>query len=318
MAVENDGDAHAPQPGDLMTRHFITAISLWTLVGSASQASAEPSQRIPLWPGKPPGEVKALPPETDLAKPGDKPVGGRSIIRLANVSTPDLAIYRPSKEIDTGAAVIICPGGGHSILAYNHEGTEVAEWLTKQGVTGIVLKYRVPARDKEKRWAAAVQDGQRAVRLVRHHAAKWAVHPQRIGILGFSAGGETAALTTLLHEEPQYAPIDEADRASARPDFAVLIYPAGLVEKDNTRLKSYVRPSKETPPMFLVHAFDDRVDPRNSLLLAAGLKAVGVPCELHLYATGGHGFGIRDTGHPCCTWPARCAQWMAQMGFLRK
>src|SRR5262245_63241524 len=246
--------------------------------------AAEPTV-LDLWPGKPPGETKDLPPEIDTAKETDKPVGDRRIQKITNVSKPTLAVYRPEKGADTGAAVIVCPGGGHRILAYDHEGTEVAEWLAKNGVTGIVLKYRVPARDENKRWQAAVQDAQRAVRVVRDKAGEWGIDPKRIGILGFSAGGETAGLTALLHQQRQYEAVDRADEASARPDFAVLVYPGGMVEKGNARLKEYVKPSKDTPPMFLVHAFDDGVDVRNSLLLATELKAVGVPCELHVYAT---------------------------------
>jgi len=291
-------------------------ISLLSLFIVAGVAAAQP-QVVKLWPGKPPGEVKELPPEVDVNKPTDKPVGGRAIIKLTNVSNPTLAFYRPKTDIDTGAAVIVCPGGGHRILAYDHEGTEVAEFLAKIGVTGIVLKYRVPARDPEKRWLAAVQDAQRAVSVVRGQADKWGIDPKRIGILGFSAGGETAGLTALLTER-QYEPVDDADKVSARPDFAALIYPGGLVEKDNARLRSYVRPTKETPPMFLVHAFNDGVDVRNSLLLAAALTDVAVTCELHVYATGGHGFGIRDTGHPCCAWPQRLAEWMGKMELLKK
>ena len=228
-----------------------------------------------------------------------------------------MAFYRPKADVDTGAAVIVCPGGGHRILAYDHEGTEVAEFLAKIGVTGVVLKYRVPARDPEKRWLAAVQDAQRAVSLVRSQADKRGIDPKRIGILGFSAGGETAGLTAILSQR-QYEPVDDADKVSARLDFAALIYPGGLVEKDNTRLRSYVQPTKATPPMFLVHAFNDGVDVRNSLLLATALKEVGVPCELHVHATGGHGFGIRDTGHPCCAWPQRLHEWMGKMELLKR
>src|SRR5262245_516047 len=150
---------------------------------------------IKIWPGKAPGETKELPPEADTTKPGQGLIAGKPVIRLGNVSTPTLAVYRPTKDKDTGAAVIVCPGGGHTILAYDLEGTEVAEWLNKIGVTAFVLKYRVPARDPSKRWGAAVQDAQRAVSLVRSQAPDFGIKDNRIGILGFSAGGETAALT---------------------------------------------------------------------------------------------------------------------------
>jgi acetyl esterase/lipase len=273
---------------------------------------------VELWTDKPPGETKVLPAEQDIAKPDDKPVGDRRIQKITNVSKPTLAVYRPTKGNDTGAAVIVCPGGGHRILAYDHEGTEVAEWLAKIGVTGIVLKYRVPARDESKRWLAAVQDAQRAVSLVRSRATEWGIDRKRIGILGFSAGGETAGLTAILHADRQYPGLEKVDAVSDRPDFAVLIYPGGFLEKDNAKLRDYVRPTKDTPPMFLAHAFDDPVDVRNSVLLASALKAVGVSTELHVFATGGHGYGIRNTGHPCNSWPQRCQEWMTKQGYLKK
>ena len=287
------------------------------LLAACDAYAAEPTV-LDLWPGKPPGETKELPPETDIAKETDKPVGDRRIQKITNVSKPTLAIYRPEKASDTGAAVIVCPGGGHRILAYDHEGTEVAEWLAKNGVTGIVLKYRVPARDENKRWQAAVQDAQRAIRVVRDKAGEWGIDPKRIGILGFSAGGETAGLAAILHAQSQYEAVDKADKVSARPDFAVLIYPGGLVDRSNTKLREHVKPDKETPPMFLAHAFDDPVDPRNSILLATELKAVGVSCELHVYATGGHGYGMRNTGHPVNAWPQRCLEWMTKQGYAKK
>lgn len=283
----------------------------------ATVHAAEP-QIVNVWPGKPPGETKDLPPEIDINKPEDKPVGDRKIIKLTNVSKPTLAIYRPAKDIDTGAAMIVCPGGGHRILAYDHEGTEAAEWLAKIGVTGIVLKYRVPARDENKRYLAAVQDAQRAISLVRAKASEWSIDPKRIGILGFSAGGEVAALAAIMHGSRQYDAIDKIDEISARPDFAALLYPGGLLEKGNTKLRDYVKPSKDTPAMFLAHAYDDPVDMRNSLLLAGELKVVGVACELHIYATGGHGYGMRTTGHPINTWPERCKDWMTKQGYLKK
>lgn len=292
------------------------ALLVAALLALASAAPAAEPVVIDLWPGKPPGETKDLPPEANIAKADDKPVGDRPIIKLTNVSKPTLSIYRPEKGKDTGAAVVVCPGGGHRILAFDHEGTEVAEWLAKNGVTGVVLKYRVPARDENKRWLAAVQDAQRAVSVVRGKAADWGIDPKRIGILGFSAGGETAGLTAILHEQRQYPAADKLDEVSARPDFAVLVYPGGLLEKGNAKLREYVKPTAATPPMFLAHSFDDPVDVRNSLFLATELKAAGVSCELHVYATGGHGWGMRQTGHPANAWPQRCAEWMAKQGYL--
>jgi acetyl esterase/lipase len=295
------------------------AVATWAAVLSAIAApalAAEPTV-IPLWPGKPPGETKELPPEQDINKPTDKLIGGRKIIKLANVSTPTLSVFRPAKDKDTGAAVIICPGGGHHILAFDHEGTEVAEWLNTLGVTGIVLKYRVPARDKNKKWSAAVADAQRAVSLVRSKAGEWGIDPKRIGILGFSAGGQTAALTTLFLDDRQYPAADEIDKVSSRPDFTVLIYPWDLVEKAEPKLQPHVRVAKECPPMFLVHAFDDGVTVNNSLVLALEARKAGVPCELHVYSTGGHGFGIRPVGGPVAEWPKRCEEWLRKSGYVK-
>lgn len=282
---------------------------------------AEP-QTINVWLGKPPGETKELPPEADQTKPSDRLIAGRRIIKLGNVSTPQLAIYRPAKEKDTGAAVVICPGGGHHILAYDLEGTEVAEWLNEIGVTGIVLKYRVPGRDPEKRWLAAVQDAQRAMSLVRSKAPELGLDPKRIGLLGFSAGGQVAALVSTMQHR-QYEPLDDIDKVSCRPDFAVLVYPGGLDEKSKDekgqpKLREEVSVTKEAPPMFFVHAYDDGVSVFNTLLLATELKKVSVPAEVHIFATGGHGYGLRHVdGQPVTDWTKPCEAWLKTMGAVR-
>jgi acetyl esterase/lipase len=282
----------------------LVSLALLLLAFASSAARAEEPTTLNLWPGKPPGETKELPPEADTTKDSDNLIAGRRLQRIGNVSTPTLAIYRPAPDKDTGASVIICPGGGHHILAYDLEGTEVAEWLNTIGVTGIVLKYRVPARNQDKRWLAAVQDGQRAVSLTRSKAEEWKLDPKRIGILGFSAGGETAGLTAIL-EERQYEAVDDVDQISSRPDFAVLIYAGGFAEKDSPTLKPYVKLTSNTPPMFLVHAIDDPVPVANSLLLTLGLKQANVPAELHVYSTGGHGYGLRKTEQPVTHWADR-------------
>lgn len=298
------------------------SIARWSLLAlaicSSAQAQAADPITVNVWPGKPPGETKELPPEADQTKPSDPLIAGRRIIKLGNVSTPQLAVYRPAKEKDTGAAVVICPGGGHHILAYDLEGTEVADWLNEIGVTGIVLKYRVPFRNPEKRWQAAVQDGQRAMSVMRSRAPEWGLDPQRIGMLGFSAGGQTAALVSLLHGERQYDPIDDIDKVSCRPDFSVLIYPGGLDQPKEARLRDEVKVTKETPPMFFVHAFDDNVTTLNSLLLATELKKAGVSAEVHVYATGGHGYGLRHVdGKPVTDWPRPCADWLKVSGIIK-
>lgn len=288
---------------------------LMTLV-SVSVHADEPSRIINLWPAKPPGETKDFPPEVDTTKPNDKLVAGRRLMRIGNVTTPTIEIFRPDLELDTGAAVVICPGGGHHILAYDLEGTEVAQWLNSIGVTGIVLKYRVPARDPNQRWMAAVRDAQRTVSFVRSKATDWELDRKRIGICGFSAGGETAALTSLFAER-QYESIDEIDETSNRPDFTILVYPGGLIDKATGNLRDYIPVTKEAPPMFFVHAFDDRVSVQNSLKLASALKDVDVSCELHLFNSGGHGYGLRKTEMPVTNWTASCQHWLDQIGVLR-
>ncbi|QDV40788.1 Acetylxylan esterase precursor [Stieleria neptunia] len=269
-----------------------------------------------VWPDKPPGETQTLPEEADQTKPVDRLIAGRRIIKLGNVSTPQIAVYQPPAEHRNGTAVVICPGGGHHILAYDLEGTEVAEWLNTLGVTAVVLKYRVPARDADRRWRAAVQDAQRAMSLVRSHAEAWKIDPDRIGICGFSAGGETAGLTAIFQEDRTYEAVDKIDQVSIRPDFALLIYAAGMVEKGTTQLHDYIKVNQDTPPMFFAHAFDDRVSVHNCLTLAGALKEAGVPAELHVYATGGHGYGLRVTDQPVTRWPEQAASWLKTMKLI--
>ena len=285
----------------------------------ATVAAAEPLT-MNLWPGKPPGDATELPPEVDQTKDSDRPVGGRRIIKLSNVSTPQLAVYRPSKDKQNGAAVVICPGGAYRILAYDLEGTEVAEWLNTLGVTAIVLKYRVPTRaPDDRRWLTAVQDAQRAMSVVRSNAADWGIAPRRIGILGFSAGGEAAALTALFSDR-QYESVDASDAISSRPNFAVLVYSAYLTErgKEDRGLLPHVKVAKDSPPMFLAHAYDDSHSPLNSALLFVELKKAKVPAELHIYSRGGHGYGLRSTDDPVTSWHQRCAEWMRREGFLSR
>jgi acetyl esterase/lipase len=196
----------------------------------------------------------------------------------------------------------------------------VAAWLNSIGVTGIVLKYRVPRRPGtpgDQAPPQAQMDAQRAISLVRSRAKELGIDPKRIGMLGFSAGGHLTAWTATNFDRRSYEPLDEIDKESCRPDFAVLIYPGYLVPKDKSELAPDVRVSKETPPTFFAHAGDDGVSPLNSVVMYHALKKAGVPAELHVYASGGHGFGLRPTGKPCATWPQRCAEWMSAQGFLK-
>jgi acetyl esterase/lipase len=284
----------------------------------SSTALAENPAQINVWPGKAPGETKELPPERDTTTEKSRKVAGRRVIRLGNVSTPTITIYRPEPKKDTGTSVIICPGGGHNILAFDLEGTEVAEWLTTIGVTGIVLKYRVPARERTNRFRAGVQDAQRTVSLVRANAAKWKLDEQKIGICGFSAGGEVAGLTSLWNDKRTYDSIDDIDKTSCRPDFAMLIYPAYMADRKTAKLRDDVVVPKNAPPTFFVHAFDDPVTPLTSVLLFAELKKMGISSELHVYSEGGHGYGLRKTDKAVTTWPARAETWLKVQGLLGK
>jgi acetyl esterase/lipase len=279
--------------------------------------AAEPAAVLTVWPATPPGETRTLPPEVDQTKPTDKLIAGRRIIKLGSVSIPQLAVYRPARDKDTGTSIIICPGGGFNILAYDLEGTEVAAWLNSIGVTGIVLKYRVPARDPKQRWLAAVQDAQRALSLVRSKAGDWGLNPARIGILGFSAGGAAAGITALAGDQRHYAALDAIDAVSCRPDFALLIYGAYFVERGQTELRADLVVPKNAPPTFFVHAFDDGVPVQNALLLAAELKKAGGSAEVHVYDTGGHGYGLRHVPElPVTTWPKRAEEWLQRRGLL--
>ncbi|MDX1948117.1 MAG: alpha/beta hydrolase [Pirellulaceae bacterium] len=276
------------------------------LLTSTVLAAAEP-EVLSLWPKDPPGE-SPMGPEAEMpARPGQK----GNVIRLTNINRPTLTVYRPEKP--NGAAVIICPGGGYSILAWDLEGTEVAEWLNKLGVTGIVLKYRVPAKEPR---TAPQQDVQRAVALVRSKRDQWQLDPERIGVLGFSAGGNLAARACLQYSKRLYDAVDAADQASCRPDFGVLIYPAYLAD-DAGQLKPEFAPTSQAPPIFFAHAYDDGVKAENSIALFLALKQAKVPAELHVYSTGGHGFGLRPSEHPVSTWPDRCRDWLVRSGVLK-
>jgi acetyl esterase/lipase len=271
---------------------------------------------IDVWPGPIPGETAKLGAEKLLEqKPGE-----RQVKRLTNVSKPTLTVFRPAKEKDTGAAVLIAPGGGYNILAWDLEGEEVAAWLNSIGVTGIVLKYRVPRRPddaRDKPPLGPLQDAQRAMSLVRSKAEEWGIDPKRIGMLGFSAGGNLTARTATSFGQRVYEPRDGIDQVSCRPDFAVLVYAAYLVQKGKSDLAPELRVNADTPPMFFVHAGDDRLEAENSVYLYLALRRAKVPAELHVYTTGGHGFGLRPSEHPCSTWPQRCAEWLHSQGITR-
>jgi acetyl esterase/lipase len=293
--------------------------SALVLIAATTGLAAAPAAPIPLWPKEAPGEKGGLGEEKDTTGAKGGLVAGKSVIRLGNVSQPTLTIYRPTKDKDTGAAVIICPGGGYNILAYDLEGSEICEWLNSIGVTGVLLKYRVPKRPGLEKHTAALQDAQRAVGLVRSRATEFGLDPKRIGILGFSAGGHLAAAACNNFDKRTYEPVDDADKASCRPDFAFLIYPAYLTVKEQGDKVSPELPiTTNTPQTFLAMTQDDGVRVESALFYYLALKQAKVPAELHLYPTGGHGYGLRPSTHGVTTWPKRAEEWMATRGLLTK
>jgi acetyl esterase/lipase len=237
-------------------------------------------------------------------------IAGRSIIRLGNVSNPTITLYQP-RENSSRQAVVVFPGGGYAILAIDLEGTEICEWLNSIHVTCVLLKYRVPNSGPYPKSAAALQDAQRAVGIVRAHAADWHVDPQRIGVLGFSAGAHLAAALSTHFDNRLYDPVDSADQQSCRPDFALLIYPGYLaLAEQNFVLNPDLPVSGQTPPEFLVQAEDDFAHVENSLLYYRALKNAKVSVEMHLYAQGGHGYGLRPTALPVTRWPELAEKWL--------
>jgi acetyl esterase/lipase len=295
-----------------MKSSLFLAATLFTVAQAAEPAA------IPLWPDKAPGETAPLPPEFDATKPTDNQVGGRPLVRLGNVSTPTMAIYPADPAKNTGAAVLVFPGGGYNILALDLEGTEVCAWLNSIGVTAVLVKYRVPRRAFAPYIVPPLQDAQRAMGLVRQRAADLKIDPKRIGVLGFSAGGHLAANLSNHHDARTYPAIDAADAVSCRPDFCVLVYPAYLVEKDKNNILApeLTVSAANTPPTFLAVAENDTAYAESSLFYYIALRRAKVPAELHAYPDGGHGFGLRPTSSLSGTWPARAADWMRASGWL--
>jgi acetyl esterase/lipase len=277
---------------------------------ASSAPAAEPV--LSVWPGKAPGETKEIGPE-EFRPP--QPKQKADVKRLTNVSQPTLTLFQPPEGKRNGAGVVICPGGGYSILAWDLEGTEVAEFFNTHGVTAAVLKYRVPRRDGDMANTLPLMDAQRAMSLMRSKASELQIDPQRIGILGFSAGGNLAAATCLKYDQRQYTKLDATDEVSCRPDFGLLIYPAYLADNDGN-LKPEYQPTKQTPPMFFALALDDRITIDGSLAMTRALKTAGVPVETHIYDAGGHGFGLRKSEFPAHTWPDRAAEWLKHRKLL--
>jgi acetyl esterase/lipase len=302
-----------------------------TLALSITAALAVEPADLPLWPGEAPGAKTPTSAETVDDSTG--------ILRVGKVQTPTVRAYLPPDDIATGAAVVVLPGGGYSIVAMGHEGYDVAKWLNSIGVAAIVVKYRVsddPAYGYQH--PVPLLDAQRAIRLTRSKASDWGIDPDRIGVLGFSAGGHLASTTgTLFDRKLLVRDRDEIDRLSSRPDFMILVYPVisttkpfghggskrnllgadpdpGLVRL----LSSELNVTEQTPPTFLVHAHNDPVASENSIYFYLALKSAEVPAEIHLYESGGHGFGLGREGQAIASWPLRCEEWLRARGTLKK
>jgi acetyl esterase/lipase len=274
--------------------------------------------QVPIWPGAAPDARPATGPET-FATDTKHPVAGRPWVYVSNVSRPTITVYSP-KGKNTGAAVVVFPGGGYQILAIDLEGTEICDWLTSKGITAVLLKYRVPAERVGPYLESppALQDAQRALGLVRFHAAEWHIDPHKIGVIGFSAGGHMVAAVSTHFDKRSYPAVDAADEESCRPDFAVALYPGHLwIDDKNFELNPNVPVTGQTPPTFLLQAEDDPVDNvNNSLVYFAALKKAGVPAEMHLYAQGGHAFGLRRTKFPITGWPQLVETWLGTIGMI--
>ena len=295
---------------------FVVAICPVFVVGQSGWPALPEHPVISLWPNGAPGAPVNPPAESDTTTVKDNPIAGRAIVRLGNVSTPTLTFYAP-KGKSTGAAVVVFPGGGYRILAIDLEGTEVCDWLNSTGIACILLKYRVPDSGPYPKSQAALQDAQRALGLVRQHAAEWAIDPNRIGVLGFSAGGHLAAALGTHFEQRLYAPIDAADKLSCRPDFAVIVYPGYLaLAERNFEANPDIHPTDKTPPTFLLQAEDDPVHVENVVVYFLALKNAKVPAELHIYAQGGHGYGLRRTELPVTAWPQSVEIWLHTIKML--
>jgi acetyl esterase/lipase len=312
-----------------MNRSLILAIGLaCALVAPAVHAAVwQPSpghRQIPIWPTTvPAGQRGAVPESAGVVQ---SLVAGRPWTYVSHVSRPTLTVYSPRGK-NTGAAVVVFPGGGYQVLAIDLEGTEVCDWLNSRGITCVLLKYRVPNAgptwdqhcgcDTTTQSSRPLEDAQRTIGLVRAHAAEWHIDPHKIGVLGFSAGGHMVATTSTHFDRRVYTPVDAADEQSCRPDFAVAIYPGHLFDYRRSQLWSDIPITKDTPPTFLVHAENDNVDGiSNTLVYFDELKNAGVPTELHVYAEGRHAFGLRRTALQITAWPRLVETWLRTIGMI--
>ena len=295
----------------------LTAVLIWTALTSIVVGQDQETVRI--WPnGLPTGSVK-LDAETIGRLTAEQKKHPRG--HVLYVDSPSLTVFPADRTVANGCAVVICPGGGYNVLAWRHEGTDVAKWFNSIGVSAFVLRYRVPRRTAEGFHREPMQDIQRAIRMVRHNAARFGIDPKRIGVLGFSAGGHLAVMSGVQYDTLSYDPADEVDRVSARPDFVCPIYAAYLADgyrDDKAELGPLITVDGKTPPMFLAATWDDRFRGAQAALLFARLREHGVPAEIHVWAKGGHGYGIRGSDDPVSGWHRHMQTWLEKSGFLTR
>ena len=303
--------------------------------------------QVPIWPGAAPDPQPVKGPEVAESSGKEFQVAGKPVLGVNNVTRPTMTVYAPTGK-NTGAAVVVFPGGGYQMLAIDLEGSEVCDWLVPRGITCVLLKYRVtdvgayPKSGPYPEAKMALEDAQRTMRLVRSHAAEWHIDPHKIGVLGFSAGGHLAVAMSVYFDRRLYPEMDAAEKESCRPDFAVAVYPGHLsrsaAESDarlskkpfalpppdrlsladkNLGMNPDIRVTSQTPPTFLLQAEDDHVDSvYDSLAYYIALKKAGVAAEMHLYAQGNHAFGLRRTNLPITGWPELVVRWMKTIGMI--
>lgn len=292
-------------------------VLLLTLANALAAYAAEPLV-VNLWPGKAPGDVGIK--GEEYSRVYESPILKGPTRLITNVTRPSITIYSPPKEKNNGTAMLICPGGGYHDLFWELEGEEVAAWLNSRGMTGIILKYRCPRRPGDIKGEPPLgpqMDAQRAVSLVRARAQEWGIHPGRIGMVGFSAGGHLALATAAGFEKRQYEAIDDIDKTACRPDFAVCCYSGYLKVKDKDEIPPGIKLAVKTPPVMLLHSSDDKIsEPENSVLMYLALKRAGIPAELHIYSSGDHDFGVRQNDKLPSSWTGLCERWLQSHQLL--
>ncbi|NBR85942.1 MAG: alpha/beta hydrolase [Verrucomicrobia bacterium] len=280
------------------------------LPGRAFAAAPEPLT-LKLWPAGPPTAMK---PKSKATAKLIQSYGGVTATRISDVSDPTITVFRPERP--NGASIIVAPGGGFMFLSYSFEGTQLCEWLNTLGVTAVLLKYRTPTRDESEMFALPVQDAQRALGLVRHHAAEWKLDPKRVGLLGFSAGGNLAGHAAWDRTPRTYTQQPDLDDPRG-PDFLVFVYGGGFLDAtDKTKFRAGFSVPADAPPAFFLVAHEDKSNSIEAAMLYLEYKRQNLSAELHIYAKGGHGFGMRKSKDPISEWPARCGEWMQSLGLL--